>query len=1500
MEEHQNRDLIGELECIFKDSQIIVHVLDFGFLSKESVKLCGVFSTFLFDKSSGLIKFEDETGECDYIFDSSTNSNLRNIKKVGSYKNEFVATLLISNNKIINLQNNFGESFAKYDEGRTHSESLKVPSFGDSKDLDFGINAEKIGFKGVEVEISINNLYPTSPFRVYYSSFYNIKKSDREKIKLSSKEYFSNNNDKIYSISDFINIIKTKLHSITKNEEIRLPMCNNLCNIEFNDISEKFKERDEYIQTNDLEGDSYRLCSGRFEDNFEVIKVLGFGGFGSVFMVREKFGGQCVYAIKQIPLSSKNKHENQILINEAAMLACLNHEKIVRYYHAWVQEPVDDNNIYIKNDLLDRSLCSSFAPELLSQFSAITARYITNEYLQVNVNDMKGVKEEKEENIRRSIYLYIQMEYCSGYSLQFAIDQGLLINNNKLIWDIFYQIIQGLSYLHGKGVIHRDLKPSNIFLQLENSQNHNLDENWYMVKLGDFGLTTFVNMFEDSSPDNNNLNSFERSKKLSSGVGTLFYMAPEQSEGNNYNQSADMFSLGVILFEMHYPPFITGMERVKILSQLTTHKSFPTNSNIPPNVQSLIKSLLSDDPNKRPTSNQLLYNEWILKQAKLYLQVRETNKSSSKDLVSEGKSSEYCSVKICDIISRNPHIHENNQILDTLFSLENRLLDKINFQSKTNLSYLLFRTNTYVFKGSDLSSNSLVIIHNYYKKRLELITFIKNIFRTHDAIEVEIPILIPKNNNKNIRIDETTQYEINENDNNISIKDDYLIFLGGDKNHNSPQVKNKKFKKNKKIPQNKVKSEVSEDISPFENPLTVLLLEKTGIPLILCNSILKNMSVQLGDGQGIRPGAVIKRFCVDSIYTQDNFINTVSNNNMEILVNAHPKEILMGAYEIVVKINDRIGEEFEDYSFVELPKSNYSVNSNINIFPLWYYNFAVYYDVEIVITAINTLKPYELLFGRPIFVWGDSQLFITLLESWIGIKYDKAKHLQLWLQSMIPKGFSKRKFFNILQNITFTSLAEYANCYGCFDIENEDSDSADVDISDQIVAYYLGLKILSYPSILEKVVECILYIIDDFKGLIKDLVNIINKGAFELFNLFENEKKKFIITCKNEYYKRIAKTVRYPLHLNLINNKNTTYNISKYNDKFYNPKYLFKDEFEINHKFITPNLFKVLYRISLFNKLLRNVNLVVSQSYFDPMLFSSSNFFESGFFFYLFSREINSEQYNQPQSVNKNLNELRNNPTHSICKVGCIMDLIFENRQNSNTSQVITKKTNIILLVKGGRFDNWFIDTNNNNVIFYKNTNINNGSEIVSAVGFEIILERILFKLLIMFKYRKFIPKILNQQATNDIASNFCVSVFIYNNIVNSKFQRKAVKLKQMLLLNGINCQRNINYSGNNSNSTDIAKLKSSIRNKFPSLNWIVYILRANTSETRKIIANNEVNSSINGSCSTDFQTQSNTLEIKYKLECCSSENQIVILAKESISNHSFSSNSKFCSTISR
>lgn len=221
--------------------------------------------------------------------------------------------------------------------------------------------------------------------------------------------------------------------------------------------------------------------------------------------------------------------------------------------------------------------------------------------LQNNTDAMRSssVKDsEDEENLFDSgvkikqggkhIFLYIQMEYCST-TLRHLIDQGGILNKENEAWRLTRQIVEALCYIHSRKLIHRDLKPSNIFLDSENN-----------VRMGDFGLATTTSkrssLFEiDDSIRNlddtdesslyrqcrnlhhsetNGTNSF-RSKPteaLTGGVGTAFYRAPEQ-EGTNagpsgYSSKVDIYSIGIILFEMFHAPFSTYMERADILSNI--------------------------------------------------------------------------------------------------------------------------------------------------------------------------------------------------------------------------------------------------------------------------------------------------------------------------------------------------------------------------------------------------------------------------------------------------------------------------------------------------------------------------------------------------------------------------------------------------------------------------------------------------------------------------------------------------------------------------------------------------------------------------------------------------------------------------------------------------------------------------------------------------------------------------------------------------------------------
>jgi translation initiation factor 2-alpha kinase 4 len=114
-------------------------------------------------------------------------------------------------------------------------------------------------------------------------------------------------------------------------------------------------------------------------------------------------------------------------------------------------------------------------------------------------------------------------------------------------------------------MIHRDLKPVNIFI---GSGDH--------VKIGDFGLATTSGVLVrggDMASADVSLVADESvaGDDLTGQIGTALYIAPEISSSGrvtSYTQKVDIYSLGIIFFEMCHPPLQTGMERIKVLTSL--------------------------------------------------------------------------------------------------------------------------------------------------------------------------------------------------------------------------------------------------------------------------------------------------------------------------------------------------------------------------------------------------------------------------------------------------------------------------------------------------------------------------------------------------------------------------------------------------------------------------------------------------------------------------------------------------------------------------------------------------------------------------------------------------------------------------------------------------------------------------------------------------------------------------------------------------------------------
>ncbi len=153
--------------------------------------------------------------------------------------------------------------------------------------------------------------------------------------------------------------------------------------------------------------------------------------------------------------------------------------------------------------------------------------------------------------------LYIQMKLCDC-----TLKTWLESRNNEIYelhqtmnevvnLDIFRQIVSGVDYIHSRNIIHRDLKPGNIFLLQHTMQ----------VKIGDFGLSCLDTIEKKKSVEPDKLSVLDSSNSKTKGIGTPVYASPEQIDGReNYDTQSDMYSLGIIFFEL-YHPFKTNMEK---------------------------------------------------------------------------------------------------------------------------------------------------------------------------------------------------------------------------------------------------------------------------------------------------------------------------------------------------------------------------------------------------------------------------------------------------------------------------------------------------------------------------------------------------------------------------------------------------------------------------------------------------------------------------------------------------------------------------------------------------------------------------------------------------------------------------------------------------------------------------------------------------------------------------------------------------------------------------
>ena len=176
---------------------------------------------------------------------------------------------------------------------------------------------------------------------------------------------------------------------------------------------------------------------------------------------------------------------------------------------------------------------------------------------------------------------YMVMEFIPGKQLSSFLGEPLAVVRSI---DLARQVLAGLDHAHARNIVHRDIKPDNILI----AQGDNGRE---LVKLVDFGIARVLE--ESRDPDAFNT-------VVGHVFGTPSYMSPEQASGKSVDHRADLYTTGLVLYEMLCGKrAFSGNNAVAVVTKQLMADPEPLPDSVPQSVQGLVHLLMKKDPNDR-------------------------------------------------------------------------------------------------------------------------------------------------------------------------------------------------------------------------------------------------------------------------------------------------------------------------------------------------------------------------------------------------------------------------------------------------------------------------------------------------------------------------------------------------------------------------------------------------------------------------------------------------------------------------------------------------------------------------------------------------------------------------------------------------------------------------------------------------------------------------------------------------------------------------------------